>query len=158
MKLPIPEIGPNSSKNMRRFTGAVNQIDRAKFGKEFLKNYKERTPLIKSDFKNLSRKWIFVMNKNGKEKYLMFINNDKSELNEYVKGLAPKGFGLKLYYVEFYYSEIDVGTHYQNLRFDSSDFYYDTIDSILTWANVYSITSIDSHPFMNWTETPWGVK
>ena len=147
MKLPIPDVGPDSSENRRRFTEAVNQIDRAKFGKEFLKNYKERTPLTKSDFKDLSKKWIFVINKNGNEKYLMFITNDKSELDE-----------LMLYYVEFYYSEIDVGTPYQNLRFGISDFFYGTKEALLTWANVYLITSIDSYPFMNWTETPWGVK
>jgi hypothetical protein len=159
MKLPIPEMAFNSPENMRKFTEAVNKIDKGKFGKDFLMTYKKKTPIIKSDFKNLSKKWIFVINKNGKEKYLMFINNDKSELDENVEGsLASEGYGLSLYYCEFYYNEDAVGTHFQNLRFDSSDFYSDTIDSLLAWANVYSITSIDSYPFMNWTETPFEVK
>lgn len=159
MKLPILKMDSYSLDNMRKFTEAVNQIDRKKFGKDFLMTYKKKTPLIKSDFKNLSKKWIFVINKNGRDKYLMFINNDKLQLYEYVEGILPsKAYGLQLYYCEFYYNEDAVGTHFQNLRFDSSDFYYDTIDSLLSWANVYSITSIDSHPFMNWTETPFEVK
>ena len=159
MKLPIPEMAFNSPENRRKFTEAVNQIDRKKFGRDFLMTYKKKTPLIKSDFKNLSKKWLFVINKNGREKYLMFINNDKSQLDENVGGsLASEGYGLELYYCEFYYNEDAVGTHFQNLRFDSSDSYYDTIDSLLSWANVYSITSIDSYPFMNWTETPFEVK
>ena len=154
MKLPIPEINYNSTNNMVKFTEAVNQIDRKKFGRDFLMTYKKKTPLIKSDFKNLSKKWLFVINKNGREKYLMFISNTPLELA--IKDKNP--IQLKLYYIEFYYNEDAVGTHFQNLRFDSSDFYYDTIDSLLSWATVYSITSIESYPFMNWTETPFEVK
>jgi len=159
MKLPIPEMTNNYPENMRKFTEAVNQINRARFGKDFLMTYKKNTPLIKSDFKNLSKKWIFVIKKDRKENFLAFINNDKSQLDEDVEGsLASEEHGLNLYYCEFYYNEDAVGTHFQNLRFDSPGNYYDTIDSILAWANVYSITSIDSQPFMNWTETPFEVK
>ena len=56
MKLPIPEMAFNSPENMRKFTEAVNKIDKGKFGKDFLMTYKKKTPLIKYDFKNLSKK------------------------------------------------------------------------------------------------------
>ncbi len=160
MNLPIPEMAFNSPENMGNFTEAVNQIDRAKFGKTFLMTYKKKTPLTKFDFKYLSKKWICAISKHGREKYLMFINNDERQLDENVEGslASTEGLGLSLYYIEFYYNEGAVGTHFQNLRFDSSDFYYSTIDSILSWADVYSITSIVSHPFMNWTEIPFEVK
>ena len=35
MKLPIPEMTNNYPENMRKFTEAVNQINRARFGKDF---------------------------------------------------------------------------------------------------------------------------
>ena len=155
MKLPIPNMNSDTSvpegardigmetENMRKFKEAVNQIDRLEFGKKVLMKYKENPLLTKYDFKDFSKTWIIVVQKNGGAEFLFFINTNKSQ--------------LELYYCGFNYYEY--GTDYQNLEFNwwNSGSYFETIDSLLSWAEVYSITSIGSLQFMNWKRPPWDI-
>ena len=155
MKLPIPEMASfhkEHGDNIKKFQEALSKIDRKKFGKEVLMNLKN--PLVDSDFKNLSQKWIVVKNPNDDETYLMFINNSPSELAK----KDEERVSLRLYYVELLYQEKKLGTHFQNLRFDGAGGYYDTVNGLLTWSRCYLVDSGNSHPFMNWTETPFEVK
>lgn len=158
MKLPIPNMNSDNSapegarkllmetENMGKFKEAVNQIDSLEFGKEVLMKYKENPLLTKYDFKDFSKTWIIVVHKNGGAKFLFFMNSNKSQ--------------LELYYCGFDYNENQVGTDYQHLEFNwwNSGSYFETIDSLLSWAEVYSINSIGFLQFMNWKGSPFEVK
>ncbi|MCH9717332.1 MAG: hypothetical protein K0U52_09640 [Gammaproteobacteria bacterium] len=154
MELPIPKMDSGSQvKDMNILKKTVDKIDMVKFGNEVLMNLKR--PLVESDFKNLSQKWIVVIDNTGPHKYLMFVNNTPSEMSKNDVGRIM----LKLYYVEMdYYMERFGRNRIQNLKFINKGFYQESLTDFLDWAIVYLPSPNNSHPFMNWTETPWGVK
>lgn len=155
MELPIPKMDSGSTaKDMNIFKKTVDKIDMVKLGNEVLMNLK--IPLVESDFKNLSQKWIVVIDNTGPYKYLMFVNNTPLELAKNDVGRIR----LKLYYVEMdYHMEWFYGVNrIQNLKFTNNGFYQESLTDFRKWAIVYLPSPNNSHPFMNWTETPWGVK
>jgi len=156
MRLPIPEmalvddIGPAYRNNMEIFQKTLNEIDKEEFGREVLMNLK--TPLVESDFKNLSQKWIVVITNDGgnyPDRYLMFINNSPSELAENL----DEGGGRT---IRFYY--VVISNKSQKTEFYSFDTYYDSVKSLLSWARCYLVSHNNFHPFMNWTTSPFEVK
>ena len=150
MNLPIPVFASRFEfeANRQKIRKILKQIDVYNLKADFLINYKERPPLTKSDFKNLSQKWIFASSNENvitDSLFLMFVDSTPSEMAEIAKGSDDN---FNLYYARIF-----------NHEFGGTQQYNTTAKSLLQWANVYLITSIDSQPFLNWSDSePWEVK
>jgi len=156
MGLPIPEMalvdsGPAYRNNMEIFQKTLHKIDKEEFDREVLMNLKN--PLVESDFKNLSQKWIVAIRTGGSyglipDRYLMFINNSPSELAKVLD--ERDGKAIRFYYVE-------ISNKSQKTEFVKANTYYDSVNSLLSWARCYLVDSVNHHLFMNWEADPWSI-